>query len=268
MKALLEFLRRKAEGDLLPWAAQCEGAERFGKSLAEVEQLALSHDILPLRYRRNRETISLADQRTLFRSRVTIVGCGGLGGYLVEQLARLGVGTLVLLDPDCFEEHNLNRQLLSSPRDLGKAKVTVAQKRVEEINPAVTVIPHRIAFSRENASLLDGSEVVVDGLDNLLVRKELAEACAEKGIPLVLGAIAGWYGQLLVQLPGEDRTPWLGGSADGKGLERNVGNPSFTPAAIASLEVAEVVKILLDRPSSGKMLFLDLLSLSFEEIPL
>lgn len=268
MEKLVDYLSRQAAGAFLPWAAQCEGAERFGKSIHEVEAAILGMGLLPMRYRRNRETISLTEQRKLFQSRVTIIGCGGLGGYLVEQLARIGVGTLVLVDPDRFEEHNLNRQLLSSPKDLGQAKVSVAQKRVAELNPAVTAIAWQKAFSQDNANLIEGSDVVVDGLDDLLVRKELALACSERNIPLVLGAIAGWYGQLMVQLPGEDRTPWLGDSPDGKGLEKQTGNPSFTPAVIASLEVAEVVKILLDRPSSRKMLFVDLLSMSFEEIPL
>jgi hypothetical protein len=112
---LRAFLADRLDGDLVPWSVQREGAERFGKSLAEMESAALEAGFLPGRYRRNRETVSTADQLRLFRSRVAVIGCGGLGGYVVEQLARLGVGTLVLVDPDVFEEHNLNRQLLSSP---------------------------------------------------------------------------------------------------------------------------------------------------------
>ena len=91
----------------------------------------------------------MADQLRLFRSRVAVIGCGGLGGYLIEQLARLGVGTLVLVDPDVFEEHNLNRQLLSSPAHLGIPKVDVARERVAAINPAVTVEPHRTPSPRQ-----------------------------------------------------------------------------------------------------------------------
>ncbi len=264
------FLRERAEGDLLPWRAQCEAAERFGASLGEVEDAALAAGLLPGRYRRNRETVSLAEQLRLFRSRVVVVGCGGLGGYLVEQLARVGVGALVLVDPDVFEEHNLNRQLLSSPAHLGRAKVEVGRERVAAINPAVTTTAHRVAFSRENGrALLAGSAAVVDGLDSVLVRRDLAALCREIGVPLVHGAIAGWYGQVAAQLPGDDLSPLLRpGGADGKGLEAKLGNPSFTPAVIASLQVAEVTKILLGRgrPLSGRSLFVDLLDMSFEEI--
>ena len=147
----------------------------------------------------------MADQLRLFRSQVGgVIGCGGLGGYLIGQLARLGVGTLVLVDPDVFEEHNLNRQLLSSPAHLGSAKVDVARERVAAINP-VTVEPHRTAFSRDNGrELLSGCSAVVDRLDNVLVRRDLAAVCRDLGVPLVHGAIAGWYGQVAVQLPGTD----------------------------------------------------------------
>ena len=266
---LYAFFADRAEGDLLPWVAQREAAERFGLGLAEVEQHALEAALLPGRYRRNRETVSSADQLTLFRSRVAVVGCGGLGGYLVEQLARLGVGTLVLLDPDVFEEHNLNRQLLSSPEHLGRAKVDVAAERVAAINPAITPLPRRIAFSRENGrELLGGCSAVVDGLDSVLVRRDLADVCRALGVPLVHGAIAGWYGQVAVQLPGDDITPLLRPTPAGKGVETRLGNPSFTPAVIASLQVAEVTKVLLGRGNalSGRALFANLLDMEFEVV--
>jgi molybdopterin/thiamine biosynthesis adenylyltransferase len=267
---LREFLRCRAEGDLLPWKAQCEAAAAFGKSLGEVEAAALSCELLPGRYRRNRETVSTADQLRLFRSRVAVIGCGGLGGYLVEQLARIGVGELVLVDPDVFEEHNLNRQLLSSPALLGMAKVDAARERVAQINPAVAVRACPEAFWRGNArELLGGCAAVLDGLDNVLVRRDLAAMCRELGVPLVHGAIAGWYGQVSVQLPGADLSPLLrASSANGKGVEAQLGNPSFTPAVVASLQVAEATKVLLARgtPLAGRTLFVNLLDMHFEEI--
>jgi molybdopterin/thiamine biosynthesis adenylyltransferase len=267
---LREFLTARAEGDLLPWEAQREAARRFGQTLRQIELAALGWELLPGRYRRNRETVSVTDQLRLALSRVAVVGCGGLGGYLIEQLARLGVGTLVLLDPDVFEEHNLNRQLLSSPAHLGAAKVDVARERVASVNPAVEVVAHRVAFSRGNGrELLSGCSAVLDGLDNVLVRRELSAACAELAVPLVHGAIAGWYGQVAVQLPGGDLSPLLRPtSAGGKGVEVKLGNPSFTPAVVASLQVAEAAKVLLDRgtPLAGRALFVNLLDMQFDEI--
>jgi molybdopterin/thiamine biosynthesis adenylyltransferase len=267
---LRDVLEEHAEGDLLPWRAQRDVAERLGRTVAEIEEAALELGLLPGRYRRNRETVSVADQRRLFGSRVVVIGCGGLGGYIVEQLARLGVGHLVLVDPDVFEEHNLNRQLLSSPAHLGRAKVEVGNERVAAINPAVTVTAHCVAFSRENGrGLLAGSSAVVDGLDSVVTRRDLAAVCSDLAVPLVHGAIAGWYGQVASQLPGDDLSALLRhGSAQGKGVEVKLGNPSFTPAVIASLQVAEVTKVLLGRgrPLSGRSLFVNLLDMTFEEI--
>jgi molybdopterin/thiamine biosynthesis adenylyltransferase len=266
---LRAFLADRLDGDLVPWSVQREAAERFGKSLAEMESAALEAGFLPGRYRRNRETVSAADQLRLFRSRVAVIGCGGLGGYVVEQLARLGVGTLVLVDPDVFEEHNLNRQLLSSPAHLGRAKVEVGRERVAAVNPAVTVVAHRVAFARENGrELLAGSSAVVDALDNVLVRRELAATCRALALPFVHGAIAGWYGQVAVQLPGGDLSPLLRATGTGKGVEAKLGNPSFTPAVVASLQVAELAKVLLGRGTTlaGRALFVNLLDMQFDEI--
>jgi molybdopterin/thiamine biosynthesis adenylyltransferase len=272
LEGLREFLEARAQGDLLPWAAQQEASQRFGATLASVERAALECGILPARYQRNRETLSVKDQLRLFASRVAVIGCGGLGGYLIEETARLGVGHLVLVDPDVFEEHNLNRQLYSSPAHLGRPKAEVARERVAEINPAVTVEAHQAAFSARNgAQLLSGCSAVLDGLDNNVTRHELALACREIPAPLVHGAIAGWYGQVATQLPTLELSPLLRCSSDrAKGVETTLGNPSFTPAVIASLQVSELAKVLLGRgaPLSGKALFVNLLDMEFEVLRL
>jgi len=269
LSALQEFVKSQTTGDLLPWKAQLEASRRFGVSMAAVELAALEAGVLPARYQRNRTTLSIDDQLRLFRSRVAVIGCGGLGGYIVEELARLGVGNLVLVDPDVFEEHNLNRQLLSSLERIGMAKVEAGRSRVAEVNPAVTITARRAALSAGNArDLLAGCSAVVDGLDSVTTRRELAGACRELSLPLVHGAIAGWFGQVTVQLPGQDIQPLLRPTPLGKGVETKLGNPSFTPAVIASLQVAEVVKVLLGRgkPLAGRMLIANLLEMRFEEV--
>ncbi len=268
--SLREFLTSRAEGDLLPWRVQCEAARRFALEIRDVEGAALEQGLMPMRYRRNRETLSVPEQLALFRSRVAVIGCGGLGGYMVEELARLGVGALVLVDPDVFEEHNLNRQILSSPARLGRPKVEVARERAAEVNPAVSVAAHQAAFTRGNgAQLLSRCSAALDGLDSLPARRDLAAACRELSVPLVHGAIAGWYGQLTTQMPGQDISPLLetGSAPDGAG-ERPLGNPSFTPAVVASLQVAELVKVLLGRgtPLARRLLLLNLLDMQFEKV--
>src|SRR6185369_6056344 len=225
---------------------------------------------LPARYQRNRKAMSISDQLTLFRSSVAVIGCGGLGGYVVEELARMGVGRIVVIDPDVFEEHNLNRQLFSSPANLGTAKVNAAFARINEINPAVTLVPIQEAFSLENgAGLLGGCLLAIDALDTIKVRLELAEVCSMLNIPLVHGAIAGWFGHVATQFPGDDTLQTIYRSwKAGKGIEETLGNPSFTPALVASLEVAEVCKLLLGQgtPLRGRQLMIDLLSMEMHVI--
>ena len=272
MEDLRVFLMAHAQGDLIPWSVQVAAADRFHRTIGSVEEAALELGWMPARYQRNRRTISIAEQLTLFRSRVVIVGAGGLGGYVIEELARLGVGTLVVADYDTFEEHNLNRQLLATLANLGAPKVEAAVERVGAINPAVRLVPLRSTFSRENgAELLSGADAAVDALDTVTARVDLARACREHGVPMVHGAIAGWYGQMATQMPGEDITPFIyPPGSEPKGVETKLGNPSFTPAVVASLQVAEVCKILLGqgRRLDRRMLLLNLLEMEFEEVPI
>ena len=264
------YLRARGAGDLLPWEAETEAAARFGLSLGQVEEACLEEGLLPARYQRNRQTISTAEQLLLLKSRVAVIGCGGLGGYVIEELARLGVGEIVAIDPDVFEEHNLNRQLLSTPATLGRAKVEAAAARVAEVNPAITLTPVHDAFTPENgASLLAGCNAVADALDSIPVRLQLAKVCDALVIPLVHGAIGGWYGQVTTQFPGERSLARMyDGCGQGKGIEQQMGNPSFTPAVEASLEVAEVCKVLLakGRPLRGRTLAIDLLHMEIHEM--
>ncbi|HEY6007495.1 MAG TPA: HesA/MoeB/ThiF family protein [Geobacteraceae bacterium] len=270
MEELREYLLAKRHGDLLPWSDQVAAAERFGLELGLVEEAILELGLLPARYQRNRTTISTAQQLRLFRATAVIIGCGGLGGYLVEELARLGVGNLRLVDPDVFEEHNLNRQLLATPGSLGAPKVEVAAARVRAVNPAVTATPLQVRFARENGpELVRGADVVMDGLDNFPARLELVATCQEAAVPLVHGAIGGWYGQVATQFPGDDISPFISGlGTEAKRVEARFGNPAFTPAVVASLQVAEACKIILGEGAClrRRMLYIDLREMRVEEI--
>jgi len=272
MDELRQFLAERAENGLISWASQVAAAERFRTTLAQVEETALLLEILPARYQRNRQAINIAQQLTLFQGVVAVAGCGGLGGYIIEELARLGVGTIVAIDPDVFEEHNLNRQLLSSPARLGEAKVESAAARVAEINPAVALVPVQIAYAPKNAAqLFQGVQVVVDALDSVSTRLALSDSCDSLRLPLVHGAIGGWFGQVVTQFPGDGTIRQLYSRwVEGKGLEQRLGNPSFTPALVASIEVAEVCKILLGTGNTlrNRKLSINLLDMEFEEIRL
>ena len=224
-----------------------------------------------LRYLRNHDAISEAEQAILAQKRVLVVGCGGLGGYVIECLARIGVGYLRVVDGDVFDETNLNRQLLSSSMNLGRPKTLAAQQRVMAVNPLVEVEAFQSLLTAENAvQLLEGCDVAVDALDNVPTRLLLQQAAKTAGIPLVHGAVAGWIGQVCVVQPGQELLNSLyPASTDNQGEEQETGTLSFTAALTASWQAAETVKLLLGKPGLDReILELDLLNSSFVKIKL
>lgn len=225
------------------------------------------------RYSRNHAAIDEAEQRTLAKSRVLVVGCGGLGGYLVEFLGRIGVGRITVVDGDTFEESNLNRQLLATQDEIGRPKAAAAERRMRIVNPLVELIPICEMLVVENAHrLLAGQQVALDALDNIPARLLLERTSAELDIPLVHGAIAGWRGHVCVVQPGDEtlRKLYADAPTDGQGEEIYDGSLGFTAAAVASLQVAETIKLLLKRGDllHRQLLELDLLNGSRTIFPL
>lgn len=202
---------------------------------------------MPERYLRNMGTIGFDGQKQLLNARVIVVGSGGLGGAIVELLARLGVGYLKIVDGDVFAAHNLNRQLLSTERNLGQNKAIVAANRVAEINSDVCAVPVPSMLGEDNVvELLTGMDVVVDALDNIPVRLLLSKAAQQLGIPFIHGAIAGFTGQITTVMPGDQYFEKIYKVKDGadRGIETTLGNPAATPALAAAIQVQEVVKVL------------------------
>jgi molybdopterin/thiamine biosynthesis adenylyltransferase len=200
------------------------------------------------RYARNMKMLSPAENDALAGKRAAVVGCGGLGGFVIEELGRLGVGFITAIDGDVFVESNLNRQLLATTSNLGQAKAEAARLRMQEVNPLVQVSVWNGMLTEENAlELLAGHDVILDALDNVPARFLLQKACRELNIPLVHGAIAGWYGQVTTILPGDETLCRLYPPKLQRGTEQELGNPSFTPALTASIQVAEALKILIGR---------------------
>ncbi len=223
------------------------------------------------RYDRNKSLISQEDQELLGEKTVAVIGAGGLGGYLAELSARLGVGRLIIIDGDVFEESNLNRQRFSNEHNLGNPKAYEAKRELERINSQVEITAVHDRISAENGrEILEGADLVLDGVDNARTRLLLQDICKLLQIPLVHGAIGGWYGQVSVVMPGDDTLSTIYSDPDAKGVEKDLGNPSFTPALIASYQVAEAVKLLLGKGENlrKKILYIDTLTNSTSVIDL
>lgn len=220
------------------------------------------------RYERNHPAISEEEQVVLRSKHVFVAGCGGLGGYIIELLSRIGVGHLTVADGDTFADSNLNRQLLSDMNSLGLHKAERAKERVTSINPHILVTPVTEMITAENVkSLISGCDLVVDALDNAASRLALAKGAAECGITVVTGAISGWYGRVTVLRPEDTDIAsflWSSSSSSAKG------NLGHTAACTASIQASEAVKVLLGRPGTlvRKFLEIDLLNADFTTIDL
>ncbi len=258
---------------LLSLARTRQLAGETGCKLLEVELLALQMHVLPERYQRNLGTVGWDGQARLLQATVAVVGAGGLGGWVMETLARMGIGHLIVIDGDHFEENNLNRQLGCTENTIGEAKVTCLAERVAKINAAVEVTPKEVWLDEDNAKdLIASAEVVVDALDTVPARLILQRAAAACQIPLVHGAIAGYTGQITTVFPGELGLEAIYGQqpTSERGVETELGNPSATPMMISAWQSQEVVKLLLEEgePLRQRMLLFDALAGDVTEIEL
>lgn len=234
----------------------------------DVELAALQQGIIPDRYQRNIGTLDHKGQAKLLESSVGVVGAGGLGGFVLELLTRMGIGKLVVIDGDSFTDSNLNRQLFSSEETLGYSKAETAAKRIAAVNSATEVEAHHLIGDVDNLpALLEGCDLVIDCLDNLPSRFALEKVCCQLGIILIHGAIAGFLGQVAVIRP---ETPLLEAiygpvteSGITRGVEVQLGNPAATPAMLASWQASEAVKILAGLEgvlAANKLLIIDMQS--------
>ncbi|MBR0371319.1 MAG: HesA/MoeB/ThiF family protein [Methanobrevibacter sp.] len=229
---------------------------------------------------RQMSVVTRSEQQRFKDAKITVIGCGGIGGETIEMLARMGIGKLVLVDKDAFDLSNLNRQTLAAISDLGLVKSDVAKEKVRLINPYVNVETFNEHVDQNNISKVIGdSDIVIDALDNVLTRVIVSREARNKGIPYIHGAIHGTMGQISVFLPDEDATyekmfnlPSVGKELTDDVIDdlKNVtsGVPPVigpTPNIIGCLEAFEAFKVITGVgkvTAAPKILTFDLLDLS------
>lgn len=188
---------------------------------------------------------------------VCIVGCGGLGGYVAEYLIRLGVGSIIAIDGDRFNESNLNRQLYCTLDTIDKFKAEAVKKRAERINKSVSVTVINEFLTTENAGeIIKSADVVIDALDSIDARKLLFDACKKEGKVMIHGAIGKMTMQIAVIPPEKSFPAMQAETVHGDEVL------SYVPAICAGYEVSECTKLLTGEKSElyGKMLCIDLSS--------
>ena len=129
----------------------------------------------------------------LYRARVAVFGIGGVGGYTVEALARSGIGTLDIIDDDRVCLTNVNRQIFATRKTVGQYKVDVAEERILEINPKAVVHKYKTFYAPQTADQFDFTQYdyVVDAIDTVTGKLELAEQAHKAGVPIISSMGAG-----------------------------------------------------------------------------
>ncbi len=264
---LLGYAGRRNGVNTISCARAEQIAAESGVPLREVECFALERGIAPLRYALNLGTFTIPGQQKLLKSRVLVVGLGGLGGHVVELLARSGVGRIAAADPDVFEDKNLNRQILSTLSGLGRKKADEAAERLRQINAAVEFTAYAVKFQQLGDEALKGLDLVFDCLDNVADRLALESTCSSKNLVLIHAAIGGWFGQVGIVWPNTGLMQKAFGDKQ-HGIEKTLGNPPFTPAVTAGLAATLGVKFLLGKipRRSQRLWFIDLLDDDWEKI--
>lgn len=149
--------------------------------------------------------IGEAGQKKLSDSRVCLVGVGGLGGFISEQLVRSGIGRITLIDFDSVELSNLQRQILYNENDAneGRLKIEAALEKLRNINSEIDIVGYSVYLSPQNAEkFLLGHDLIIDGTDNYETRYLINDVCIKHSIPWIFQAVGGSFGMASVIIPG------------------------------------------------------------------
>ncbi|MGZ4850138.1 MAG: HesA/MoeB/ThiF family protein [Candidatus Bathyarchaeia archaeon] len=208
-------------------------------------------------------------QARLSKSKVAVVGAGGLGAISSLYLALAGVGYIRLIDQDTVELQNLHRQILYTSADLHYPKAEIAAKRLRELNPLIeTEAFSENANARNVDRLLQDVDCVVDGLDNMVTRYLVNRTCVKLKIPYVFGAAIGIEGNLSVFAPPETGCLecLMPNLSDNDLLTCSTrGVIGATPGVIGALQAMETIKLLagVGQTLKGKLLVCDFSDMDF-----
>lgn len=233
------------------------------------------------RYVRNATTLSGNDQERLFASRISLLGLGGLGGPLLEMLARMGFGRrgqgwVRAADGDVFEASNLNRQLFCLEANLETSKADAAQARIRAVNADIDLqVRHGFVRDEQMPGFIAGSDMVLDALGDLPAKLALRRAAIQAGLPVVTAAVAGWTGFISTLVPSPDQAqgpkdkedrlaPLMGVPTEG--AEKRLGVLAPTVWLMAALQCREAVALACGHPPlfQGRMHVVDLADATWE----
>jgi molybdopterin/thiamine biosynthesis adenylyltransferase/rhodanese-related sulfurtransferase len=212
-------------------------------------------------------------QQKLLDAKVLLLGAGGLGSPTALYLAAAGVGTLGIVDDDVVDLSNLQRQVIHNTDRIGIPKVDSAEESIHALNPDVNVVKYQTRIDASNiVEIIEGYDVIVDGVDNFPTRYLLNDASVRLKIPVVSASILGFDGQLSVFKPYDGpcyrclfREPPPAELAPSCGANGVLG---VLPGTMGLLQATEVVKLILGigEPAIGRLLLYDALGATITEV--
>lgn len=217
------------------------------------------------------EHIGESGQRRLGETKALVIGCGALGSVIVHHLARAGIGMLRIIDRDIVEIENLQRQILYNEGDVGRPKALVASEKLKIINSEIEIEGHVRDFNPRSAGeMLKGIDIVLDGTDNMQTRYLINDICVKSMIPWIYGGAVSTYGMSLNIVPKKTAClscafPFMPKAGSLPTCD-TVGVINTVPSIIASIEVTEAIKIILEKEYSKDLIVYDVWNHDFKLI--
>lgn len=210
---------------------------------------------------RQKEIFTEEEQELLRTTPIVIIGCGGLGGTIIEQFVRAGFEQLTIIDQDVFDETNLNRQIRSNLDTINKSKVEITKKAMEKINPNVNITAYDLTITPDNISeVLQNNKILIDAVDNVYTRVMISREAKKQAMVFVHSAVEKTSGQLSVFEPNSVSYEELFKlKSVNKALDDEVKNYllsisakkpqvlGITPSIFAALQVNETIKYILGK---------------------
>ena len=221
------------------------------------------------------KNIGAKGQKKILSSKVLIVGVGGLGCPAAENLVRAGIGTIGLVDNDIICLSNIHRQSLFNSKDIKKAKVSVAAKKLKEINPLVKIKTYKLRINENNVEKITKDyELIIDGSDNFKTKFLINDCCMKLKKKLVTGSISKFDGHIFTFNFKNKKTASLRNFYQEDDISDDVLNCEFegvlgtTASIVGATQANEALKMLMEigQNLNNQILIIDLLNLNFRKV--
>ncbi len=221
------------------------------------------------------KNIGAKGQKKILSSRVLIIGLGGLGCPAAENLVRAGIGVIGLVDNDVVSLSNIHRQSLFNSKDIKKSKVSVAAKKLKEINPSTKIKTYKLKLNQNNVeNIIRNYDLVIDGSDNFKTKFLINDYCLKLKKKLVTGAISKFDGHVFTFNFKNKDTASLKNFYQEKEISDDILNCEFegvlgtTASIVGATQANEALKLIMEigQNLKNQILIIDLLNLNFRKV--